>query len=89
MAIKSTSTVTKTGLYYRIDSAGSSYLVSRDVSQSDTYMVTSIDVAPDGTIGIAHTNDTTYKTYFHTVQAHVLVHHHGLLNLFPMTLRAK
>ena len=52
------------GLYYRIDSAGSSYLVSREVSQSDTYMVTSIDTAPDGTVGIAHTNDTTYKTYF-------------------------
>ena len=52
------------GLYYRIDSAGSSYLVSREVSQSDTYMVTSIDSAPDGTVGIAHTNDTTYKTYF-------------------------
>ena len=27
-------------------------------------MVTSIDSAPDGTVGIAHTNDTTYKTYF-------------------------
>ena len=27
-------------------------------------MVTSIDTAPDGTVGIAHTNDTTYKTYF-------------------------
>ena len=27
-------------------------------------MVTSIDVAPDGTVGIAHTNDTTFKTYF-------------------------
>ena len=52
------------GLYYRIDSAGSSYLVSREVSQTDTYMVTSIDTAPDGTVGIAHTNDTTYKTYF-------------------------
>ncbi|MGY8746037.1 MAG: putative Ig domain-containing protein, partial [Candidatus Poseidoniales archaeon] len=52
------------GLYYRVDSAGPSYLVSREVSQSDTYMVTSIDVAPDGTVGIAHTNDTTFKTYF-------------------------
>ena len=52
------------GLYYRIDSVGSTYLVSREVSQTDTYMVTSIDTAPDGTVGIAHTNDTTYKTYF-------------------------
>ena len=52
------------GLYYRTDSTGSSYLVSREVSHSDTYMVTSIDAAPDGTVGIAHTNDTTYKTYF-------------------------
>ena len=51
------------GLYYRIDSVGSTYLVSREVSQTDTYMVTSIDTAPDGTVGIAHTNDTTYKTY--------------------------
>jgi alpha-tubulin suppressor-like RCC1 family protein/predicted flap endonuclease-1-like 5' DNA nuclease len=52
------------GLYYRPGSGTSPYLVSREVSQSDTYMVASIDAAPDGTVGIAHTNDTTYKTYF-------------------------
>ena len=53
--------ITSSGLHYS-DSLGTPALVSTDVSSAN--MATSMDVAPDGTIAVAHTNDTTYKTYF-------------------------
>jgi len=52
--------ITSSGLYYS-DSLGTPALVSTDVSSA--YMATSMDVAPDGTISVAHTNDA-YQTYY-------------------------
>ncbi|MBT5184526.1 MAG: hypothetical protein HOM47_05080, partial [Euryarchaeota archaeon] len=52
--------ITTSGLYYS-NSLGTPALVSTDVSPA--YMATSIDVSPNGTISIAHTNDA-YQTYY-------------------------
>ncbi len=52
--------ITSSGLHYS-DSLGTPALVSTDVSSA--YMAASIDVAPDGTIAVAHTNDV-YQTYY-------------------------
>ena len=52
--------ILSSGLYYS-NSLGTSTLVSTDVSSA--YMATSIDVAPDGTISVAHTTNA-YQTYY-------------------------
>ncbi|HIL65378.1 MAG TPA: hypothetical protein EYG33_04340, partial [Candidatus Poseidoniales archaeon] len=57
--------VTSSGLYY-LESLGATTLVSTDVSSA--YMATSMDIAPDGTISIAHTNDA-YQAYYSSCSA--------------------
>ena len=52
--------ITSSGLFYS-DSLGTPALVSTDVSSA--YMAASMDVAPDGTISVAHTNNA-YQTYY-------------------------
>ena len=52
--------ITSSGLHYS-DSLGTPALVSTDVSSA--YMAASMDVTPDGTISIAHTNNA-YQTYY-------------------------
>ena len=52
--------ITSSGLFYS-DSLGTPALVSTDVSSA--YMAASMDVAPDGTISVAHTTNA-YQTYY-------------------------